>query len=98
MMHITTQMGVPMATKQLTIRFDGDLDRRLRDEARHEGLSLNQAAVRLLRKGAGLDRSQPANVVDTSLDHLAGTWPTKDADAFDRAMAVFERVDEDLWR
>jgi hypothetical protein len=87
-----------VATKQLTIRFDRDLERTLREEARREGVSLNRAAVRFIRKGAGLDRIERSDVVASSLDHLAGTWPQEDADAFDRAMAVFERVDEDLWR
>ena len=87
-----------MDTTQLTVRFDRDLERKLREEARREGVSLNQVAVRFLRKGAGLDTGERSDVVASSLDHLAGTWPQADADAFDQAMAVFERVDEDLWR
>ena len=87
-----------MSTTQLTIRFDRDLERRLRDEARRDGLSLNQAAVRFLRRGAGLDRPSPAHTVASSLDHLAGTWRDDDSNTFDKAMAVFERIDEDLWR
>ena len=40
---------------QLTVRgFDDELSDRLRGLARREGISLNQAALRLLRKGAGL--------------------------------------------
>ena len=88
-----------MALKQLTIRgFDKPLERRVRDEARAAGSSLNRAALRLMRRGAGLDQAAPAPGVGASLDHLIGTWSAEDGRAIDEAMRVFERVDEDLWR
>jgi hypothetical protein len=88
-----------VALKQLTIRgFDKPLERRLRDEARSDGLSLNRAALKLMRRGAGLDRAAPAEGVGASLDHLIGTWSAEDARAMRHAVRVFERVDEDLWR
>jgi hypothetical protein len=88
-----------MALKQLTIRgFDKPLERRVRDEARAAGSSLNRAALRLMRRGAGLDQAAPAPGVGASLDHLIGTWSAEDERAIDEAMRAFERVDEDLWR
>lgn len=87
-----------MALTQLTLRgFDKALERRLREEARAGGLSLNRAAIRLLRRGAGLDDETPARGVGASLDHLIGTWSAADADALADATAVFERVDKDFW-
>jgi len=89
-----------VALKQLTLRgFDSELERRLRLEARSGGLSLNQAALRLLRRGAGLggERSSP-NAVSSALDHLIGTWSEADARSLQEATAVFDRVDEDFWK
>ena len=89
-----------MALKQLTLRgFDPELERRLRLEARNGGVSLNQAALRLLRRGAGLDRERTApNAVGSALDHLIGTWSEADARSLQEATAVFERVDEEFWK
>ena len=47
--------------KQLTVRgFDDDLERAIRQLARRERISLNQAALKLLRRGAGLPDGQGA--------------------------------------
>ena len=44
---------------QLTVRgFDDELSAAMQGLARREGISLNQAALRLLRKGAGLTDSE----------------------------------------
>jgi plasmid stability protein len=84
---------------QLTIRgFDKELERRLRDEARRRGLSLNRAALALLRRGAGLEERPASNAVGSALDHLVGTWTEAESREFATATAVFERVDEDFWR
>ena len=84
---------------QLTVRgFDKALARRLRETARQHRISLNRAALLLLRRGAGLDEpAGPANVVGDTLDHLAGTWSASEAEAFEKAMAVFEEVDREMW-
>jgi len=88
-----------MAIRQLTIRgFDKELEQRLREEARTGDLSLNRAALRLLRRGAGLDRTAPANTVGDGLDHLIGTWSDADEHALRKATVVFERVDKEFWR
>ena len=59
--------------KQLTIRgFDKRLEREIRELAAREGVSLNKAVLRLLRRGAGLKEPESAlDVVGASLDHLA---------------------------
>ena len=84
---------------QLTIRgFDKELARRIRRLARAEGISLNKAVLRLLRKGAGLaEPDRPADVVGTSLDQLIGTWTADEAGEFAQAVADLERIDEGLW-
>ena len=88
-----------VALKQLTLRgFDKELERRLRNDARADGVSLNRAALTLIRRGAGLDSAVPSNAVGSGLDHLIGTWSESDERSLRRATAVFERVDEDFWR
>jgi hypothetical protein len=90
--------GDAMAITQLTVRgFDKALERRLREEARAGGLSLTRAAIKLMRKGAGLDEGTPVRGVGPALDHLIGTWSPADARALADATAVFERVDKDFW-
>ena len=39
-----------------------------------------------------------AEALYSDLDHLAGTWSTQDSDDFLSATAVFEKVDEDMWK
>ena len=85
---------------QLTIRgFDDELAGRIRQLANAEGISLNRAVLKLLRRGAGLgERHDNANLVGDSLDHLIGTWTEEEASEFDRALEDFSRIDEEMWR
>ena len=85
---------------QITVRgFDDELSATLRRLAQREGISLNQAALRLLRKGAGqADGSARADTVGASLDHLIGTWTQADADEIDAALEEFETIDEAAWK
>lgn len=84
--------------KQLTLRFDTELQRRLQKLARREGISLNKAAVQLLRQGAGLvEPEREANVVGDSLDHLFGAWSEDDERDFLAAIESLEQIDQSLW-
>ena len=85
---------------QLTVRgFDDELSAIMRRLARREGISLNQAALRLLRKGAGLtDSKDNPNAIGSSLDDLFGVWSRDEAESFDAALEVFETVDESAWK
>ena len=85
---------------QLTVRgFDDELSAILHRLAKQEGISLNQAALRLLRKGAGLTDSSKGNpnAIGDSLDDLFGAWSRDEAESFDAALEVFETVDEAAW-
>ena len=85
---------------QPTVRgFDEELQRRIRSLARSEGISLNQAVLRLLRRGAGLaGPGERADVVGSSLDYLIGTWTEEEAREVEEAIEVFERIDPSLWQ
>ena len=85
---------------QLTIRgFDPELEAEIRRLAERQRLSLNQAVLSLLRRGAGLDQpeGQDSGRIGSSLDHLAGTWSNEEARAMAEVEADFERVDPELW-
>lgn len=84
---------------QLTVRgFDDELADRMQRLAEGEGISLNQAALKLLRKGAGLTNSKgDADTVGSSLDHLIGTWTAVEADEMDSALEEFDLIDESIW-
>lgn len=85
--------------EQLTVRgFDKELARRLRQVAKERGLSLNQAALTLLREGAGLGGAprRSVDVVGDSLDALIGCWSAADERSFRQATAIFETIDPRL--
>ena len=85
---------------QLTVRgFDDELAERIQRLAKRDGTSLNQAALKLLRKGAGLaDPGQGPDTVGSSLDHLIGKWSEDEASELDAALKEFEVIDEAAWR
>ncbi len=85
--------------KQLTVRgFDDELARTIRRHASRDGTSLNQAALKLLRRGAGLTgRHAGADRVGSSLDHLIGSWSAGHANEIDTALRHFDTVDETAW-
>ena len=79
---------------QYTIRaVPAAIDRALRRRAKQEARSLNTVAIEALARGLELD-AVPAEHID--LDPLVGSW--QNDKAFDRAIADFERVDEDAWK
>lgn len=85
---------------QLSLRgFDKDLARRIRELARREHLSLNKAALLLMRRGAGLVEpgSSPATVAD-ALDRFIGRWSAADEKRLLKSIAPCETVDEALWK
>lgn len=82
-----------MSTQYTLRAVPSAIDRALRQRARKEAKSINAVAVEALARGLDLV-AKP--VEHTDLDALIGSW--QDDPAFDRAMADFERVDEDAWK
>ena len=83
-----------MQMAQYTIRkVPASVDKLLRERARTEGKSLNEAAIEALQAGLGL--SEVAVEFD-DLDDLIGTWQ-HDPDT-DHALADQDVVDLELWR
>ncbi len=85
--------------RQLTIRgFDPELERKIRDVAQQEGISMNKAALRLLRRGASLWDDGEARLIGARLDKYAGTMSDSEAEELLSSMADVEQIDDDLWR
>lgn len=57
--------------------------------------SMNGVAVQAMRRGMGLD-AMPRRKRDLSA--FCGDWTRQEADEFDRSLAVFEEIDEELWK
>lgn len=69
----------------------------LKEKARQEETSVNAVMLRILRESLGIDKKK-RSAVYRDLDSLAGTWSSQESDDFLRATAVFEKVDEDMWK
>lgn len=85
---------------QLTVRgFDKHLAQRIRQIARHENISLNKAALKLMRRGAGLHNGGPrTDAIGDRLDGFIGSWSKTQAEEFERATTVFETIDAEQWQ
>ena len=82
----------------MTLRgIDDQTTKALKEKAKREGSSVNAVTLRLLRESLGVEKIK-RNVVYQDLDHLAGTWSAEEASEFERNTAVFEKVDEDIWK
>ncbi len=97
----TSEVAVPasvtytacVANKQYTIRMvPAAIDRALRRRAKEETKSLNTVAIEALARGLEIDGKPREH---TDLDALIGSW--QEDPAFQRAVADFERVDEEAW-
>jgi hypothetical protein len=97
-MNLEVNQKVP-PLRQLTIRgFDDRLERRIRQIARAEGISLNRAVLKLLRRGAGLGEPDPGrDVIGDALDRHIGTWSEGDARELEEATRDLSEVDPALF-
>lgn len=85
---------------QITVRgLDAETQTHLRNMAKKRDASINQIAVMLIRKGAGvrLDDDGP-ETVGNSLDSFVGTWSPQQEKDFLNSIRDMEQVDEELWR
>jgi hypothetical protein len=79
---------------QYTVRNVPDrLDAKLRETAAEYGVSLNDASLTGLKKGAGI---ADAPVLHHDLDDLAGAWVRDPAS--ERALDEMRQIDEKMWQ
>ena len=85
--------------KQITVSgVDEALHGALSDEARSEGVSVNQYVLRLLRSALGLSpRRKKRPRAFTDLDHLAGTWSKDEGKDFLETLDRQRGIDSDMW-
>jgi len=82
--------------RHLTIRsVDPALARALTHEQRRRGGSLNQTVLELLRRAVGLGTGKKHS---NGLAKLGGKWTEKEFQEFQRNTAIFEQIDEELWK
>lgn len=65
----------------------------LEQEKRRRGRSLNQTVIDLLEQSLGVQGSR-----SNGLARHAGSWDEDDLREFERAVAPFEQIDEELWQ
>lgn len=83
---------------QLTVRLHGLVAERVRATAKEHSISLNQAVVRLLERGAGLEAA-PGSTVGRRLQHYSGVLSDDEAAAIEEQVdEAFGRVDPGLWK
>jgi hypothetical protein len=81
------------ACMQYTIRGVPEVvNEALRERARREGKSLNEAALDALADGAGVSRAPRKR---RAFDDIAGTWTAEKA--VEAALAAQDEIDADLW-
>jgi plasmid stability protein len=94
-LHFTFNTGIVVT---ISIRgLDDEVLAKLKQRAQREGCSLNNLVVRLLRADVGVAQGAHASQRFDDLDALAGTWSTRQAEAFTRDTAPFAGVDPALW-
>lgn len=85
--------------RELTLRgFDAELADNIRQLAQRESISMNHAALRLLRRGAGLAEHRSGGVVGSSLDHFIGSWTNEQAEAMKLALKDLKSIDPTMWK
>jgi hypothetical protein len=86
-------------SNQLTLR---DVDPRVLDEihrlARAEGLSVNKAAAKILRMGAGVQDAPVSRSIGGSVDRFVGSLSKAEAAKLSTSLRSLEQVDGELWK
>ena len=86
-------------SNQLTLR---DLDPRVLAEieriARAEGLSINKAAAKILKVGAGIHDTPESRCIGAAVDRFVGSLSAAEARKISQSLRSVEQVDEELWK
>jgi hypothetical protein len=85
--------------KAMTLRgVDPELESRLKQAARENGKSVNQAALDALRRQFGLDQGRRFAREHHDLDHLFGRWDERQFQEIQSRLDVQRQVDAELWQ
>ncbi len=84
--------------KAITLRnIPAEVQKAIRAKARQKNISVNKAVIELLEERVGILENRKATL-HHDLDELAGSWNSREAKAFERAIEVGRQIDESLWR
>jgi plasmid stability protein len=82
----------------ITIRgIDNEIAKALKEKAKKDGDSVNSIVLKIVRESLGL-KKKGRMAVHNDLDYLAGTWDEKEYKEFQKRIADFEVIDENLWK
>ncbi len=82
--------------RHLTVRnIPAELAGALEAEKHRRRQSLNKTVIELLRQSLALGLGPPRS---NGLKALAGSWSREEHEQFEKAIALTEQVDEELWR
>lgn len=85
--------------KAITIRgVDGKLEKKLKDVAKEESVSVNQFILKSLRKLLGLEKDKIHTKEYNDLDFLYGAWSDEEYESFEKSQKDFQKIDEDMWK
>jgi plasmid stability protein len=85
--------------KAITLRnLPTEVARTVQRRAKQKKTSVNKAVIELLEESAGGAAKKTAPVRYHDLDHLAGTWTTEEAAAFEQLIAEQRTIDPELWK
>ena len=81
--------------RTMTIRnVSSELAAALEAEKRRRGLSLNRTVLSLMQEALGVSRGRTRC---NGLRRLAGSWSEDEFREFEKAVAPFSKIDEELW-
>ena len=66
--------------------------------ARSEGLSINKAAAKILKLGAGIREAPEERRIGKAIDRFVGTLSAVEARALSRTLGAFDKIDEEMWK
>jgi plasmid stability protein len=82
----------------MTLRgVDDAMAKILKNKAAQEGMSLNALILKILGESLQIG-TRKRGVMYDDLDSLSGTWSESDVAEFERNTAIFEKIDESLWK
>lgn len=68
----------------------------LKKEAAKQKISVNSLLLHIVEKDLGITPSKK-KMIYHDLDHLAGTWNSKDKNEFENNVKSFESIETELW-
>ena len=84
---------------QLTIRgFEPELSELIRSIAKKEAISMNQVVINLLKKATGIGQNKSSHCIGDSLNSFIGSWSLDEKESFDKSIAYFDKIDDDIWK